>query len=107
MSRKLTGHPPGVKLSQKTGTADITPYSGQRWKDNRGQGVTVTGASIYRVKFTRDGYGSPCEIPTERFLKEFKHVGTQTVTEWRNSAGPLEKIRKLRELIIASREGAK
>lgn len=107
MNKKLTGHQSGAKISPKTGTADITPYSGQRWKDNRGQGVTVTGASIYRVKFTRDGYESPCEIPTERFLKEFKHVGTQMVTEWRNSADPLEKTRKLRELIIASREGAK
>jgi hypothetical protein len=69
MHKKLTGHHPADKLSPKTESADITPYSGQCWKDNRGQGVT--GASIYRVKFTRDGYSSPCEVPTSRFLRDF------------------------------------
>ena len=70
MSRKLTGHPPGAKLTPKTENADI-PYSGQCWKDNRGNKVTVTGASIYRVKFIRDGYEFPCEMPTSRFLSDF------------------------------------
>ncbi|MBL0878668.1 DUF4222 domain-containing protein [Serratia ureilytica] len=107
MSRKLTGHQPGAKLTPKTDNAGITPYSGQHWKDHRGNGVMVTGASIYRVKFTRDGYESPCEMPTERFLKEFTHVGTQTFTEWREANNPLDKTRKLRELIITRREGAK
>ncbi|WP_337049363.1 DUF4222 domain-containing protein [Serratia fonticola] len=107
MNKKLTGHQPGAKLTPKTENADITPYSGQRWKDNRGQGVTVTGASIYRVKFIRDGYEFPCEMPTDRFCREFTHIEAQTFTEWREAHNPLEKTRKLRELIAARREGLK
>ncbi|WP_199637838.1 DUF4222 domain-containing protein [Serratia sp. PAMC26656] len=107
MSRKLTGKLPGAKLTPKTDNADITPYSGQRWKDHRGNGVMVTGASIYRVKFIRDGYEFPCEMPTERFRSEFTCVETQTFTEWREAINPLEKTRKLRELIIAHRKGTK
>lgn len=105
MNKKLTGHQPGAKLTPKTEKASITLYSGQRWKDNRGNGVAVTGASIDRVRFIRDGYEFPCEIPTVRFLSEFTHVETQTFTEWREATNPLEKTRKLRELIIARREG--
>jgi hypothetical protein len=75
MSRKLTGHLPEAKFIPKTDNAVITPYSGQRWKDHRGNGVTVTGASVYRVKFIRDGYDFPCEIPTSRFLKDFALAG--------------------------------
>ncbi|OMQ22466.1 hypothetical protein BMI79_11720 [Serratia oryzae] len=86
---------------------DNTPYPGQRWKDNRGQGVTVTGASVYRVKFVRDGYEFPCEMPTARFCSEFTLVETRTFTEWRDAANPLEKTRKLREMIAARREGSK
>ncbi|WP_260524134.1 DUF4222 domain-containing protein [Serratia sp. PL7] len=74
MNKKLTGHLPGARLSPKIESADI-PYSGQRWKDNRGNGVTVTGASIYRVKFIRDGYEFPCEMPTSRFLNDFTLTG--------------------------------
>jgi hypothetical protein len=79
MQKILAGHQPGAKLTPKTGYEGITPYSGQHWKDNRGNGVTVTGASIYRVKFIRDGYEFPCEMPTERFLKEFSLVKTAGV----------------------------
>ncbi|MGU9760308.1 DUF4222 domain-containing protein [Serratia marcescens] len=75
MSRKITDYQPGAKLTPKTDNADITPYSGQRWKDHRGNGVTVTGASIYRVKFIRDGYDFPCEMPTSRFLNDFALAG--------------------------------
>ena len=75
MSRKLTGHQPGAKLTPKTDSAEITPYSGQLWKDHRGNGVTVTGASIYRVKFIRNGYDFPCEMPTSRFLSDFTLTG--------------------------------
>jgi hypothetical protein len=105
MNKKLTGHLPAGKHTPKTGSADITPCPDQRWKDKRGNGVAVTGASIYRVKFIRDGYEFPCEMPTVRFLSEFTHVETQTFTEWREATNPLEKTRKLRELIIARREG--
>ncbi|WP_083704432.1 DUF4222 domain-containing protein [Serratia oryzae] len=107
MNKKLAGHPPEAKLTPKTGSVDNTPYPGQRWKDNRGQGVTVTGASVYRVKFVRDGYEFPCEMPTARFCSEFTLVETRTFTEWRDAANPLEKTRKLREMIAARREGSK
>ncbi len=79
MHKKLTGHPPGAKLSPKTGSTDITPHPGQRWKDNCGQGVTVSGASIYRVKFIRDSYEFPCEMPTSRFLKNFTLADEQPI----------------------------
>jgi len=75
MRRKLTGHQPGAKLTLKSDSDEITPYSGQRWKDHRGNGVTVTGASIYRVKFIRDEYDFPCEMPTSRFLNDFMLAG--------------------------------
>lgn len=106
MNKKLTGHQPGAKLSPKTESADIAPYSGQRWKDNLGQGVTVTGASISRVKFIRDGYEFPCEIPTARFLKEFTPIETQAFTEWQSAANPLEKNQKLREMINTRSEAS-
>ncbi|VEA69342.1 Uncharacterised protein [Serratia plymuthica] len=74
MSKQLTGHLPGAKLTPKTENTGMS-YSNQRWKDNRGNEVTVTGASIYRVKFIRDGYEFPCEIPMSRFLSGFTLTG--------------------------------
>lgn len=62
------------KTQPKNDAKSSQPYTGQRWKDTRGQGVTVTGASLYRVKFVRDGYEFSCEMPTARFLKDFTLV---------------------------------
>lgn len=107
MNKKLAGPQSGAKLTQKIEMVNITPYSDQCWKDNRGLGVTVIEASIYRVKFTRDGYEFPCEIPTERLFNEFAYVETRTFSEWCKGANMLEKTRKLRELIIVRQKESK
>lgn len=80
------------------------PMPKDRYQDKRGQFVTIKSCVFNRVIFYRDGYESPCEVPTSRFLKEFTHVETQTFTEWCEVSNPLEKIRKLRELINSRRE---
>ncbi|AXF77171.1 DUF4222 domain-containing protein [Erwinia tracheiphila] len=71
MKNKNSGLTASGQTHPKNDNSVVTPYPGQCWKDNRGHNVTVAGASIHRVKFIRDGYSSPCEVPTARFLKEF------------------------------------
>ncbi len=45
-----------------------------RWKDKRGEMVTVKDIAFNRVKFIRDSYEFPCVFPLERFVKEFSFV---------------------------------
>lgn len=79
---------------------------GDKWRDKTGTFVSVTGYAFNRVTYVRDGYEPPCIFPVDRFLREFTRVEKQTLTEWRAATDPLEKTRKLRELINARREGS-
>ncbi|KLP39508.1 DUF4222 domain-containing protein [Enterobacter ludwigii] len=84
--------------------SEIRP--GDKWRDNSGSLVTVTGYAFNRVTYVRDGYEHPCVFPVDRFRREFTRAEGQTFTEWRAAANPLEKTRKLRELINARRGGS-
>jgi len=50
------------------------PEINDRWKDKRGEMVTVKDIAFNRVKFIRDSYEFPCVFPLERFVKEFSFV---------------------------------
>lgn len=50
------------------------PEINDRWKDKRGEMVTVKDIAFNRVKFIRDSYEFPCVFPQERFVKEFSFV---------------------------------
>ncbi|MFB5951568.1 DUF4222 domain-containing protein [Klebsiella pasteurii] len=50
------------------------PQINDRWKDKRGEMVTVKDIAFNRVKFLREGYEFPCTFPRERFVKEFSFV---------------------------------
>ncbi|HEC2617670.1 DUF4222 domain-containing protein [Klebsiella michiganensis] len=50
------------------------PEINDRWKDKRGEMVTVKDIAFNRVKFVRDSYEFPCVFPLERFVKEFSFV---------------------------------
>lgn len=52
-----------------------TPQINDRWKDKRGEAVTVKSVAFNRVTFVRDGYEFPCVFPLERFAKEFAFIG--------------------------------
>lgn len=80
---------------------------GDKWRSKSGELISVTGFAFNRVTYVRDGYEHPCVFPVDRFLREYTRVETQTFTEWRAAANPLEKTQKLRALINAHREGAK
>lgn len=46
----------------------------ERYQDAYGHRVTVISTSRIRVLYRRDGYGNPCELSTEKFLKKFTKV---------------------------------
>lgn len=50
------------------------PEINDRWKDKRGEMVTVKDIAFNRIKFVRDSYEFPCVFPLERFVKEFCFV---------------------------------
>ncbi|WP_196015467.1 DUF4222 domain-containing protein [Klebsiella variicola] len=50
------------------------PQINDRWKDKRGEMVTVKDIAFNRVKFFRDSYEFPCVFSLERFVKEFSFV---------------------------------
>ncbi len=52
--------------------AEVAP--GERYKDAYGHRVTVINSVGGRVQFRRDGYGKPCELSQEKFLKKFTKV---------------------------------
>lgn len=93
-----------INQARPEGIAQPEIRPGDKWRDKTGVLVSVTGYAFNRVTYVRDGYGHPCVFPVDRFLREFTRAETQTFTEWRTAGGPLEKARKLRELINARRE---
>ncbi|WP_072017641.1 DUF4222 domain-containing protein [Erwinia typographi] len=50
------------------------PQVNSRWKDGRGELVTVTDVAFNFVRFIRDGYKFPVTYSPERFVKEFSPV---------------------------------
>lgn len=94
-----------INQARPEGVAQPEIRPGDKWRDKNGALVSVTGYAFNRVTYVRDGYEHPCIFPVDRFLREYTRVETQTFSEWRAAAGPLDKTRKLRELINARREG--
>lgn len=64
------------KITEKTprcsAQPEITP--GDKWRDERGDIVTIDDIRFNRVTFFRDGFSSPCVQPESRFLNEFQPV---------------------------------
>ena len=50
------------------------PQINDRWKDARGEIVTVTDVAFNYVRFVRDGFKFPVTYSSERFVKEFSFV---------------------------------
>ncbi len=67
MSHEITLH----EASERAVKAIRDPQINDRWKDGRGEIVTVIAAAFNRVTFVRDGYEYPCSYPLVRFVKEF------------------------------------
>lgn len=44
----------------------------QRWRNSRGELVTITAVEFNRVAFIRDGFTSPCTWSEQHFTQEFK-----------------------------------
>lgn len=88
-------------LPEGVAQPEIRP--GDIWRDKSGRQVSVTGYAFNRVTYVRVGYERPCIFPADRFHREFSRVSVQTFSEWKAAAEPLEKARKLRELITRSR----
>ena len=42
-----------------------------RWKDSRGEKITVTGVMDSRISYVRDGYSHECVFSEYRFRNEF------------------------------------
>ncbi|RRZ88559.1 DUF4222 domain-containing protein [Erwinia sp. 198] len=80
---------------------------GDKWQDRSGLKITVTAVAFNRVTFIRDGYEYPCTCTPDRLRREFIPLATSTenLSAWRASNHPLEKTKKLRELILNSRRG--
>lgn len=51
------------------------PQINDRWKDGRGELVTVTDIAFNFVRFIRDGFRFPVTYSPERFVKEFTPAG--------------------------------
>lgn len=47
------------------------PQINDRWKDGRGEIVTVTDVAFNYVRFVRDGFKFPVTYSPVRFVKEF------------------------------------
>lgn len=48
--------------------------AGEKWRDSRGEIVTVKTTLFNRVVFYRKGYEFPCAQPEQRFIREFRPV---------------------------------
>ncbi|EAB6211763.1 DUF4222 domain-containing protein [Salmonella enterica subsp. enterica] len=100
MAKKITGN-----TASGQALPEIRP--GDKWQDKSGGEVLITGYQFNRVNYIRDGYTHPCISSVDRFRRDFSRVEVQSFTGWRELNKPLEKVRKLRSQINASREVAK
>ncbi|MBJ8847159.1 DUF4222 domain-containing protein [Citrobacter braakii] len=95
------------KVNSLTAGGQTRPeiLSGDIFKDNRGERVTVKMITNNRITYIREGYSGECVFPVERFEREFSPVKRQTFSEWCKSNNTAEKIQYLRALIAAKRAG--
>ncbi|WFV18796.1 DUF4222 domain-containing protein [Citrobacter braakii] len=95
------------KVNRLTAGGQTRPeiLSGDIFKDNRGERVTVKMITNNRITYIREGYSGECVFPVERFEREFSPVKRQTFSEWCKSNNTAEKIQYLRALIAAKRAG--
>lgn len=63
-----------INQTRSEGIAQPEIRPGDKWKDGRGDIVTVESYRFHRVTFYREGYEFPCVQPETRFLKEFMPV---------------------------------
>lgn len=93
------------KLNSLTagGLAQPEIRPGDIYKDRYGEQFTVKNVSHNRIFFIREGYSSECVFPAARFESEFTFVKKQKIYEWCSENNPLEKTKKLRELIQAGK----
>lgn len=49
-----------------------------RWKDSRGEKITVTAVTDSRITYVRDGYSHECVFSEYRFRKEFIFLPEET-----------------------------
>ncbi|HGH4719397.1 TPA: DUF4222 domain-containing protein [Enterobacter hormaechei] len=49
-----------------------------RWKDSRGEKITVTGVTDSRITYVRDGYSHDCVFSENRFLNEFIYLPAES-----------------------------
>lgn len=75
MIKKLSGFSSSGNAQPQNTPKTTTPYFNECWKDGRGCRVTVIGVSFRHVRFIRDGYAHPCELPAARFAIEFTQAG--------------------------------
>lgn len=85
------------------GLAQPEIIPGHIYKDRYGEQVTVKNVSHNRIYFIREGYSGECVFPAARFESEFTLVKKQKIYEWCSENNPLEKTKKLRELIQEGR----
>ncbi|MGK7244822.1 DUF4222 domain-containing protein [Buttiauxella agrestis] len=92
-----------INQAQSEGVAQPEIRPGDIYKDRYGEQVTVKNVSHNRIFFIREGYSSECVFPAARFESEFTFLKKQKIYEWHSENNPLEKTKKLRELIQAGR----
>ncbi|HEC7609235.1 TPA: DUF4222 domain-containing protein [Salmonella enterica subsp. enterica serovar Muenchen] len=75
---------------------------GDIYQDRHGRRVMIKTVSTTRIVYTRPGYPDECFCSPSRLVRDFTPIKKQTFQEWAAVNNPLEKTRKLRELINAS-----
>lgn len=92
-----------MNRAQPEGFAQPEIRPGDKWRDIRGDIVTISAFGHNRVTYVREGYEHPCIFPVSRFRSEFTRIQLDTFAGWRAVKNPLEKTRKLKELIASGR----
>ena len=60
-----------LNQAQLEGLAQPKIELNSRWKDFRGEKITVTGVMDSRIRYVRDGYSDECVFSEYRFRNEF------------------------------------
>lgn len=92
-----------INQALSEGPAQPEIRKGSKWRDSRGDIVTIEDHRFSRVTFTREGYSFPCVQPHMRFLKEFTLVKQLMFSQWCRDNKTAEKIQTLRAMISEAR----
>ncbi|EKM5717270.1 DUF4222 domain-containing protein [Enterobacter cloacae] len=76
---------------QPEGIAQPKIELNSRWKDSRGEKITVTCVTDSRITYVRDGYSHECFFSEYRFRKEFIYLPEES-REWQETVK--ENVRK-------------